>query len=155
MGYNNNFDKLAEDLERQELEVFNFLFHITSIIIIFSSCIFSPQMVLPKRKCMNNCQLYICIKMICKLLFVSIITPCKQQSYPRCNAKYLWKRIPADVKIASPDLGHIWTVAQHMWKKDFPEIYKALHTVPWPETVSDIMKQVEGTLFEIGNRNNS
>lgn len=34
-----------------------------------------------------------------------------------------------------------------MWKKDFPEIYKALHAVTWPENVSEIMKQVEGRFW--------
>jgi COP9 signalosome complex subunit 8 len=61
-----------------------------------------------------------------------------------CNAKYLWKRIPPSIKACTPELNNIWTVAQHMWKKDFPGIYKALNSVTWSDSVANIMKQVQG-----------
>lgn len=61
-----------------------------------------------------------------------------------CNAKYLWKRIPATIKTSTPELGNIWAVAQSMWKRDFPGIYKALNAVKWSDTVADIMKHVQG-----------
>ncbi|KAF5282720.1 hypothetical protein FQR65_LT02717 [Abscondita terminalis] len=57
-----------------------------------------------------------------------------------CNAKYLWKRIPINVKSSNPELGNIWTVGQHMWKRDFPSIYKALNAVTWSDSVAEIMK---------------
>lgn len=63
---------------------------------------------------------------------------------PRCNAKYLWKRIPPDIKNATPELGHIWAVGQNMWKRDYAGIYKALNAVTWSDTVADIMKEVQG-----------
>lgn len=64
-----------------------------------------------------------------------------------CNAKYLWKRIPANVKSSTPELANIWAVGQHMWKRDFPSVYKALNSVTWSETVADIMKQVQGLVL--------
>jgi len=56
---------------------------------------------------------------------------------------FLWKRIPASVKSANPELGQIWTVGQHLWKSDFPATYKALNAVTWSETVGEIMKNVQ------------
>lgn len=53
------------------------------------------------------------------------------------------------MKTSSPNLTHIWAVAQHMWKKEFPETYKALHGVTWPENVAEIMKQVEGMFMSL------
>ncbi|XP_044751292.1 COP9 signalosome complex subunit 8 [Coccinella septempunctata] len=60
-----------------------------------------------------------------------------------CNAKFLWKRIPAKVKASTPELGNIWSVGQYMWKKDYPSIYKSLNSVTWSNIVSDIMQKVE------------
>jgi COP9 signalosome complex subunit 8 len=75
-------------------------------------------------------------------------SPCHNQvivdDTSRCNAKYLWKRIPPSIKACTPELNNIWTVAQHMWKKDFPGIYKALNSVTWSDSVANIMKQVQG-----------
>ncbi|CAG9859176.1 unnamed protein product [Phyllotreta striolata] len=60
-----------------------------------------------------------------------------------CNAKYLWKRIPPTIKASTPELANIWAVGQSMWTRDFPAIYKALNSVTWSETVSEIMRQVQ------------
>ncbi|CAH0556698.1 unnamed protein product [Brassicogethes aeneus] len=60
-----------------------------------------------------------------------------------CNAKYLWKRIPPSVKTSTPQLGNIWAVAQNMWKRDFPAIYKALNAVTWSEPIAETMRQVQ------------
>ncbi|KAG8224951.1 hypothetical protein J437_LFUL005659 [Ladona fulva] len=60
-----------------------------------------------------------------------------------CSAKYLWKRIPASVKNANPELGRIWKVGQKMWLRDFPGVYDALTTgEEWSETVAETMKSV-------------
>ncbi|XP_022918880.1 COP9 signalosome complex subunit 8 [Onthophagus taurus] len=60
-----------------------------------------------------------------------------------CNAKYLWKRIPDVVKLCKPELGQIWTVAQHMWQRDFPAVYRALTSVKWSDTVAELMNLVQ------------
>ncbi|KAF5297675.1 hypothetical protein FQA39_LY12006 [Lamprigera yunnana] len=41
---------------------------------------------------------------------------------------------------ANAELGSIWAVGQHMWKRDFPSIYKALNAVTWSDSVAEIMK---------------
>ncbi|KAK9879470.1 hypothetical protein WA026_006539 [Henosepilachna vigintioctopunctata] len=60
-----------------------------------------------------------------------------------CNAKYLWKRTPAQIKSSNPELSHIWTIGQFMWKKDYPAIYRSLNSVTWSDTVADIMLKVQ------------
>ncbi|XP_013381777.1 COP9 signalosome complex subunit 8 [Lingula anatina] len=63
------------------------------------------------------------------------------------NAKYLWKRIPAAVKSANPELGNIWTIGQKMWQKDFAGIYEAINK-DW----SDNLKPTMATLLESTRR---
>ncbi len=69
-----------------------------------------------------------------------------QPSISRCNAKYLWKRIPQNVKSSHSELNSIWKVGQKMWLRDFPGVYAALNT-EWSENVSQIMQALQG-LFE-------
>ncbi|XP_066962144.1 LOW QUALITY PROTEIN: COP9 signalosome complex subunit 8 [Macrobrachium rosenbergii] len=55
------------------------------------------------------------------------------------GAKFLWKRIPASTKSATPELALIWEVGQHLWKRDLPGVYSALNQ-DWSPTVKDMMK---------------
>lgn len=65
----------------------------------------------------------------------------------RCSAKYLWKRIPNDIKTSHPGLPQLWTVGQHMWKRDYPATYAALSAVSWPDDIAEIMKALSGKIF--------
>ncbi|XP_069697626.1 COP9 signalosome complex subunit 8 [Periplaneta americana] len=56
-----------------------------------------------------------------------------------CNAKYLWKRIPQNVKNSHTELASIWKVGQRMWQRDFPGVYVAL-SADWSENVGHIMQ---------------
>ncbi|EZA55287.1 COP9 signalosome complex subunit [Ooceraea biroi] len=56
----------------------------------------------------------------------------------RCNAKFLWKRIPSDIKAVHEELGRIWLVAQRMWQRDWPAVHVALNT-EWSDDVKEIM----------------
>lgn len=67
--------------------------------------------------------------------------------YFRCNAKYLWKRIPLSVQSSNPELFSIWGVGQKMWKRDLPGTYQALAATVWTDPVADIMKSLEGTFL--------
>ncbi|KAL1514293.1 hypothetical protein ABEB36_003572 [Hypothenemus hampei] len=60
-----------------------------------------------------------------------------------CNAKFLWKRIPAIVKTANPELEQIWMVGKHLWTSDFPSTYRALEAVQWSDAIAEIMKNVQ------------
>lgn len=58
-----------------------------------------------------------------------------------CNAKFLWKRIPQQIKTGTPELGQIWTVGQKMWQRDFPGMYETLQN-DWSEPYKDVMTAV-------------
>lgn len=60
-----------------------------------------------------------------------------------CNAKYLWKRIPASVKTSHPELQNVWKVGQRMWQRDFPGTYVALNE-QWSNDVAEIMQKILG-----------
>jgi len=64
----------------------------------------------------------------------------------RCNAKYLWKRIPQNVKNSHAELAFVWKVGQKMWQRDFPGVYAAL-SVDWSENVRHIMQALLGELL--------
>lgn len=56
------------------------------------------------------------------------------------NAKFLWKRIPAPIKEANPELGKIWQVGQKLWLCEYG-VYKALNE-EWPEHVNPILTAI-------------
>ncbi|KAG5306290.1 PREDICTED: COP9 signalosome complex subunit 8 [Acromyrmex echinatior] len=64
-----------------------------------------------------------------------------------CNAKYLWKRIPPDVKAAHEELGRVWTVGQCMWQRNWPAVHTALN-VEWSEDVKDVMTALKDNVRE-------
>lgn len=55
-----------------------------------------------------------------------------------CNAKFLWKRIPSDIKAGDEELKRIWLVAKRMWKRDWPAVHVALNT-EWSDDIKEIM----------------
>nr|XP_037290070.1 COP9 signalosome complex subunit 8-like isoform X3 [Rhipicephalus microplus] len=57
------------------------------------------------------------------------------------NAKFLWKRIPQEIKQSHTELGNIWKVGQCLWFKDFPAIYDVL-SQEWPDHVKPIMQEL-------------
>lgn len=68
-----------------------------------------------------------------------------EQYYRRCNAKYLWKRIPSNLKTANEELGRIWLVGQRMWQRDWSAVHVALNA-EWSEDIADIMAALKGTI---------
>ncbi|XP_012257380.1 COP9 signalosome complex subunit 8 [Athalia rosae] len=59
-----------------------------------------------------------------------------------CNAKFLWKRIPANVKSFSTELQQVWLVGQRMWQRDWAAVHTALN-VEWSEDISSIMNALK------------
>ncbi|KAL3217522.1 hypothetical protein MRX96_032160 [Rhipicephalus microplus] len=57
------------------------------------------------------------------------------------NAKFLWKRIPQEIKQSHTELGNIWKVGQGLWFKDFPAVYNVL-SQEWPDHVKPIMQEL-------------
>ncbi|XP_011495643.1 PREDICTED: COP9 signalosome complex subunit 8 [Ceratosolen solmsi marchali] len=64
-----------------------------------------------------------------------------------CYAKYLWKRIPINIKNSCSDVRSIWTVAQKMWQRDWPAVHIALN-VEWNKNVADIMNALKERIRE-------
>lgn len=59
------------------------------------------------------------------------------------SAKFLWKRIPAEIKKENEELSIIWHVGRSMWKKDYPEIYGVIRSCPaWPNHLKNIMNLI-------------
>ncbi|XP_014249791.1 COP9 signalosome complex subunit 8 [Cimex lectularius] len=56
-----------------------------------------------------------------------------------CNAKFLWKRIPQNIKSQNTELGHIWNVGKAMWQRELPAVYTALSSTSWTDNVKPIM----------------
>ncbi|XP_065831361.1 COP9 signalosome complex subunit 8-like [Oscarella lobularis] len=58
-------------------------------------------------------------------------------------ARFLWKRIPDQLKKSNSELGSLWSVGQNLWKRDFPATHAALKQTPWPphlEPIVDTMR---------------
>ncbi len=68
----------------------------------------------------------------------------------RCNAKFLWKRIPAAVKTEYPELGKVWAVGQALWKRDPESVFLALQAHDWSDNIDEIMNGVKGTTTYLG-----
>eukprot|EP01111_Echinosteliopsis_oligospora_P013326 TRINITY_DN475_c0_g1_i1.p1 TRINITY_DN475_c0_g1~~TRINITY_DN475_c0_g1_i1.p1 ORF type:complete len:200 (-),score=42.73 TRINITY_DN475_c0_g1_i1:87-686(-) len=46
------------------------------------------------------------------------------------SARFLWKRIPTEIRAAHPELGLIWKIGQAMWKREYANVYASLR-VDW------------------------
>ncbi|XP_052080484.1 COP9 signalosome complex subunit 8-like [Mytilus californianus] len=55
-----------------------------------------------------------------------------------CEAKFVWKRIPAQIKTSTPELTNVWAVGQKIWQRDFPGIYEAFNK-EWSESLKPVM----------------
>nr|XP_058973697.1 COP9 signalosome complex subunit 8-like [Pocillopora verrucosa] len=55
-----------------------------------------------------------------------------------CNAKFLWKRTPDEIKLSTPELAKLWNVGCHIWKRDFVAVYNALKE-EWSPSIQPII----------------
>lgn len=58
--------------------------------------------------------------------------------YP--NAKFLWKRAPANIKEESQELIRLWEIGKKLIQNDIPTVYEAIDSYTWPEHLSKIVK---------------
>lgn len=59
------------------------------------------------------------------------------------SAKFLWKRIPNDVKEANSELSIVWLVGRLLWKRNYPEIYGVINSCSkWPNHLRNIMNLI-------------
>jgi COP9 signalosome complex subunit 8 len=57
------------------------------------------------------------------------------------NAKYLWKRAPANLKVPSSGamLAEMWEVGKLLWKDDLAAALAQLTSVNWPEELRSVV----------------
>lgn len=69
------------------------------------------------------------------------------------SAKFLWKRIPQEIKESNNELAIIWTVGKLMLKKNYSEIYATIKSFPsWPNHLKNIMRLIlESTQQRVTN----
>jgi len=73
-----------------------------------------------------------------------------------CEAKFLWKRVPVNMKNASEELHAIWGVGQTLWLKDTKRFHSTVSSFQWSPTIGPIMARAvarmrETTLSLIGS----
>jgi hypothetical protein len=57
------------------------------------------------------------------------------------EAKFLWKRIPADQKQEASELGRIWEVGKSIWTRDNPQVFINLKG-DWSAPVKPLIEQI-------------
>lgn len=58
------------------------------------------------------------------------------------SAKFLWKRIPINVKQSYPELGKIWQIGQCLWKKQYEQAYLIVSNGEWSSLISPLMTKL-------------
>jgi len=64
-----------------------------------------------------------------------------------CDAKLLWKRIPAFHK-ENPELAAIWGVGQALWLRDMPKFYSKARSFEWSPRIQSIMPLIIASVQE-------
>ena len=57
------------------------------------------------------------------------------------NAKFLWKRIPSNLKTDN-ELVVIWQIGQSLWKKEFANVYFIINSQEWSEEVKELTQKL-------------
>ncbi|CAG8586773.1 10286_t:CDS:2 [Paraglomus brasilianum] len=64
------------------------------------------------------------------------------------SARFLWKRIPEEIKTSSEQLRAVWEVATDLWQRDYTPVYYSVEQKPWTPLIGSLMKKVAETLRE-------
>eukprot|EP01097_Dermamoeba_algensis_P001068 TRINITY_DN1404_c0_g1_i1.p1 TRINITY_DN1404_c0_g1~~TRINITY_DN1404_c0_g1_i1.p1 ORF type:complete len:163 (-),score=25.24 TRINITY_DN1404_c0_g1_i1:296-751(-) len=56
-----------------------------------------------------------------------------------CNAKFLWKRIPKDLR--TPEIAAIWEIGRNIWTRNYPSVYTSLNQ-NWSPQISPLIAKV-------------
>lgn len=63
----------------------------------------------------------------------------------RCSARFLWKRIPQNVKSSNVELDKIYTVFNHLWHNNISGFFKAINH-EWSNNVAELMFELKGKI---------
>jgi hypothetical protein len=59
-----------------------------------------------------------------------------------CESKFLWKRIPQNMKSSSEELGALWGVGQTLWNKDNRSFHTAVKSFQWSTAISPVVDKI-------------
>jgi len=59
------------------------------------------------------------------------------------SARFLWKRVPADVKKSDPEIAAAWAIGQRIWLSDYPAVYEAIKSFHWRPAVAQLVAILE------------
>lgn len=77
------------------------------------------------------------------MIYSDIPIPLSSHKPTSTSAKFLWKRIPPEIKDADQELSLIWLVGKLLWKKNYSEIYPAINSCSsWPNHLKNIMNLI-------------
>ncbi|CAH1764288.1 19725_t:CDS:2 [Entrophospora sp. SA101] len=58
------------------------------------------------------------------------------------SAKFLWKRIPENIKSSSKELNLIWNVVMALWKRDHEKFYENVNSNKWNHLFTPLIEQL-------------
>lgn len=61
------------------------------------------------------------------------------------NARFLWKRIPADIKKNNAMLGTIWSIGRSMWEKQYAKTYEIVSQTNWDTALVPLINRLVET----------
>jgi COP9 signalosome complex subunit 8 len=56
------------------------------------------------------------------------------------NARFLWKRIPQELKKNNISIQSVWKIGQTMWKREYEETYKAITVPEWEPVLQPLLR---------------
>jgi COP9 signalosome complex subunit 8 len=72
------------------------------------------------------------------------------------SARFLWKRIPHDIKKTNAELQAVWKIGKCMWQREYAELYKAFTNTwePLNKTLAELLLgRVRQQTFELLSKN--
>ena len=58
------------------------------------------------------------------------------------NARFLWKRIPDQLKSETLELQNIWKVGQFLWKRDFSNVFATVSKQEWSALLQPLFSKL-------------
>lgn len=58
----------------------------------------------------------------------------------RNNARFLWKRIPKEIKLKNKELEEIWEIGKNLWNKNYSNIYVCINSFNWSPEIKPLIE---------------
>ncbi|KAH0727157.1 hypothetical protein KY290_002897 [Solanum tuberosum] len=60
------------------------------------------------------------------------------------SARFLWKKIPAAIKEARPEVVAVWRIGQKLWTRDYVGVHEAIRGFSWSPEVQPFVASFAG-----------